>query len=128
VSDADLTDLTVEPRTARASARYVGITPMKARRVVDLVRGLPVEEALTVLKFAPQDAARHVYKVIASAAANATHNEQMPRDGLVVSEAWVDEGPTAKRFRPRAQGRAYRIRKRSSHITVVLTAPEGGTR
>jgi len=115
-------------RSARATARYVGVTPMKARRVVDLVRGLPVEDALTVLRFAPQDAARDVYKVVASAAANATHNEALPRDGLVVSEAWVDEGPTAKRFRPRAQGRAYRIRKRSSHITVVVTAPEGGTR
>ncbi|HEY5334409.1 MAG TPA: 50S ribosomal protein L22, partial [Mycobacteriales bacterium] len=100
------------PHDARATARYVGITPMKARRVVDLVRGLPVEEALTVLRFAPQDAARDVYKVVASAAANATHNEQLPRDGLVISAAWVDEGPTAKRFRPRAQGRAFRIRKR----------------
>ncbi len=124
----DTSALDLQAPSARATARYVGVTPMKARRVVDLVRGLPVEEALTVLKFAPQDAARDVYKVVASAAANATHNEQMPRDGLVVSEAWVDEGPTAKRFRPRAQGRAYRIRKRSSHITVVVTAPEGGTR
>ncbi|MGH3744837.1 MAG: 50S ribosomal protein L22 [Mycobacteriales bacterium] len=117
------------PHDARATARYVAVTPMKARRVVDLVRGLPVEDALTLLRFAPQDAARDVYKVVASAAANATHNEQLPRDGLVVSEAWVDEGPTAKRFRPRAQGRAYRIRKRSSHITVVVSAPAAeGTR
>ncbi len=118
--------------SARASARFVSVTPMKARRVVDLVRGLPVEEALTILRFAPQAAAQDVYKVVASAAANATHNEQLPRAGLVVSEAFVDEGPTAKRFRPRAQGRAYRIRKRSSHITVVVesrpTARNGGTR
>jgi large subunit ribosomal protein L22 len=118
--------------TARASAKYVSVTPMKARRVVDLVRGLPVEEALTILKFAPQAAAADVYKVVASAAANATHNEQLPREGLVVIEAFVDEGPTAKRFRPRAQGRAYRIRKRTSHITVVVesrpTTRNGGTR
>ena len=128
--DRDLdADIFSGPVTARASARYVAATPMKVRRVVDLVRGLPVEEALTVLRFAPQDAARDVYKVVASAAANATHNERLPREGLVVTEAWVDEGPTAKRFRPRAQGRAYRIRKRSSHITVVVTAPTaGGTR
>lgn len=122
-----------EPITsARASARYVSVTPMKARRVVDLVRGLPVDEALTILRFAPQAAAADVYKVVASAIANATHNEQLARDGLVVSEAYVDEGPTAKRFRPRAQGRAYRIRKRTSHITVVVesrpTTRNGGTR
>ena len=130
MADPDLDpDIFSGPVTARASARYVAATPMKVRRVVDLVRGLPVEEALTVLRFAPQDAARDVYKVVASAAANATHNERLPREGLVVTEAWVDEGPTAKRFRPRAQGRAYRIRKRSSHITVVVTAPTaGGTR
>ena len=120
------------PIQARASLRYVRITPMKARRMVDMVRGLPVEEALTVLKFAPQAAAQDIYKIVASAAANATHNEQLPRDGLVVTKAFVDEGLTAKRFRPRAQGRAYRIRKRTSHITVVVesrpTASNGGTR
>ena len=118
--------------SARAVARHVSVTPMKARRVVDLVRGLPVEEALTILKFAPQAAASDVYKVVASAAANATHNEQLPREGLVITEAFVDEGPTAKRFRPRAQGRAYRIRKRTSHITVVVESrtatPKGRTR
>jgi large subunit ribosomal protein L22 len=131
VADLDLPDL-APVTTARASARYVHVTPMKARRVIDLVRGLPVEEALTILKFAPQDAARDVYKVVASAAANAEHNERLPREGLVVVEAYVDEGPTAKRFRPRAQGRAFRIRKRTSHITVVVesrpTSSKGGTR
>ena len=120
-AEAVAQDFDFEPITsARAVARHVSVTPMKARRVVDLVRGLPVAEALTILKFAPQAAASDVYKVVASAAANATHNEQLPREGLVIVEAYVDEGPTAKRIRPRAQGRAYRIRKRTCHITVVV--------
>jgi large subunit ribosomal protein L22 len=93
---------------------------MKARRVVDLIRGLAVQDALTTLKFAPQDASETVYKVVASAVANAENNDQLDPTTLFVSEAWVDEGPTLKRFRPRAQGRAYRIRKRTSHITVVV--------
>jgi large subunit ribosomal protein L22 len=105
---------------ARASARYVRISPMKARRVVNLVRGLPAKDALTVLKFAPQAASEQVYKVVASAIANAENNERLDPDSLLVSEAFVDEGPTLKRFRPRAQGRAYRIRKRTCHITIVL--------
>ena len=113
--------MTTAPQTtARATARFVRVTPMKARRVVDLVRGLPVTEALTTLKFAPQAASEDVYKVVASAAANATNNNQLDPSTLWVSEAFVDEGPTLKRFRPRAQGRAYRIRKRTSHITVVV--------
>jgi large subunit ribosomal protein L22 len=110
----------VTPPSASATARYVRITPMKARRVVDLVRGMPVAEALAVLQFAPQAASETVYKVVASAAANAEHNDRLDRGSLVISQAWVDEGPTLKRFRPRAQGRAYRIRKRTSHITVVV--------
>ena len=113
--------MTTAPQTtARATARFVRVTPMKARRVVDLVRGLPVTEALTTLKFAPQAASEDVYKVVASAAANATNNNQLDPSTLWVSEAFVDEGPTLTRFRPRAQGRAYRIRKRTSHITVVV--------
>jgi len=106
---------------AFASARSVRVTPMKARRVVDLVRGMSVDQALAVLRFAPQAAASTVYKVVESAVANATNVEGLARDSLVVSSAFVDEGPTLKRFRPRAQGRAYRIRKRTSHITVVVT-------
>ncbi|ADD40900.1 50S ribosomal protein L22 [Stackebrandtia nassauensis] len=106
--------------SARAVARYVRVSPMKARRVVNLVRGLPADEALTVLQFAPQAASEPVYKVIASAIANAENNEKLDRESLLVSEAFVDEGPTMKRYRPRAHGRAYRIRKRTSHITVVL--------
>jgi large subunit ribosomal protein L22 len=95
---------------------------MKARRVVDLVRGLPAREALTALQFAPQAAAVPVRKVIASAIANAENNEQLDPDSLLVAEVHVDEGPTMKRFRPRAQGRAFRIRKRTCHITVTLEA------
>jgi large subunit ribosomal protein L22 len=97
---------------------------MKARRMVNLVRGLPANEALTVLQFAPHAASEPVYKVLASAVANAENNERLDPDSLLVSEAFVDEGPTLKRFRPRAQGRAYRINKRTSHITVVV-APRG---
>src|SRR6266542_780231 len=105
---------------ARAVARYVRVSPMKARRMIDLVRGLPAKEALTVLQFAPHAASEPVYKVLASAIANAENNERLDPDSLLVSEAFVDEGPTLKRFRPRAQGRAYRIRKRTCHITIVV--------
>jgi large subunit ribosomal protein L22 len=105
---------------ARAVARHVRISPMKARRVVDLVRGLSAKDALTVLKFAPQAASEQVYKVLASAMANAENNERLDPDSLLVSAAFVDEGPTLKRFRPRAQGRAYRIRKRTCHITIEV--------
>jgi large subunit ribosomal protein L22 len=107
---------------ARAVARFVRISPNKARRMVNLVRGLPAKEALTVLQFAPQAASEQVYKVLASAIANAENNERLDPDALLVSEAYVDEGPTMKRFRPRAQGRAYRIRKRTSHITIAVEA------
>ena len=107
---------------ARAIARHVRISPNKARRVVNLVRGLPAKEALTVLQFAPQAASEQVYKVLASAVANAENNERLDPDALLVSEAFVDEGPTLKRFRPRAQGRAYRIRKRTCHITIAVEA------
>ena len=122
---------------AFASARFVRITPMKARRVVDLVRGLPVDEALAVLAFAPQSASETVYKVLESAIANAESTEDLDRSDLVVSVAMVDEGPTMKRWRPRAQGRATRINKRTSHITLAVqpasaladsTARKGGSK
>jgi large subunit ribosomal protein L22 len=115
---------------ARAVARYVRVSPMKARRMVNLVRGLPANEALTVLQFAPHAASEPVYKVLASAVANAENNERLDPDSLLVSEAFVDEGPTLKRFRPRAQGRAYRIRKRTCHITVAVESvpPQQQTR
>ncbi len=105
---------------AIARARYVRVTPRKARRVVELIRGMRAEEALAVLKFAPQAASEPVHKVIESAMANAEHNEHLDPATLWIREAFVDEGPTLKRFRPRAQGRAYRIRKRSCHITVAV--------
>jgi len=106
---------------ARAQARYVRVTPMKARRVINLIRGMKAADAQAVLTFAPQAASEPVGKVLASAIANATNNHAMDARALVVCEAFVDEGPTMKRIRPRAQGRAYRIRKRSSHITVVVS-------
>lgn len=106
---------------ARAQARFVRVTPMKARRVVDLIRGLPARQAQAVLQFAPQSASEPVGKVLDSAIANAINNHRHSDvSTLYVAEAYVDEGPTMKRFRPRAQGRAYRIKKRSSHITVVV--------
>jgi large subunit ribosomal protein L22 len=105
---------------ARAQARYSRVTPRKARRVVDLIRGLPAAEAQAVLRFTPQRASEPVGKVLASAIANAEHNNQLDPATLFVSRAYVDEGPTLKRFRPRAQGRAYRVNKRTSHITVVV--------
>jgi large subunit ribosomal protein L22 len=109
---------------AFARARYVRITPQKARRVVDMVRGMDVESALTVLQFAPQAAAETVGKVLASAVANAETTEGLDAADLVVAAAMVDEGPTMKRWRARAQGRASRINKRTSHITIVV-APAG---
>ena len=112
-----------------AIARQVRVSPTKARRVVDLVRGLPVDDALSTLQFAPQAASEPVAKVVASAAANAENNLGLNPATLVISTAYVDEGATMKRFQPRAQGRAFRIRKRTSHITVILAtpvAPESG--
>jgi large subunit ribosomal protein L22 len=114
---------------ARARARYVRVTPMKARRVVDLIRGLPADQAQAVLQFAPQAASETVGKVLASAIANADHVSGRDRGMLWVSRAYVDEGPTLRRFRPRAQGRGYRINKRTSHITVIVSDDsEGGNR
>ena len=107
-----------------ASARFVRITPLKARRVVDMVRGMPVDEALSLLQFAPQAASETVYKVLESAIANAETTEGLAVADLVVSVAMVDEGPTMKRWRPRAQGRATRINKRTSHITLVVQPAE----
>jgi large subunit ribosomal protein L22 len=110
---------------AKAQARFVRVTPQKARRVVDLIRGKRAEQAVATLRFAPQAAGEPVRKVVESAIANARvkadrAGEAFDAGSLVVSEAYVDEGPTLKRFRPRAQGRAARILKRTSHITVVV--------
>ncbi len=106
---------------AKAHARNVRVSPMKARRVVDLIRGMGASDALVTLQFAPQAASEPVGKVVASAVANAVNNHQMREDELIISAAFVDEGPTMKRIRPRAQGRAYRVRKRTSHITVIVS-------
>lgn len=110
-----------ETPVARATARFVRVTPMKARRVVDMIRYLPTDEALALLRFAPQTASEPVGKVVASAIANAEHNLRLDPAALVVSAAYVDEGPTLKRIRPRAQGRAFQILKRTSHITVEVS-------
>ncbi|ACZ29671.1 ribosomal protein L22 [Xylanimonas cellulosilytica DSM 15894] len=114
---------------AKAQARFVRVTPMKARRVVDLIRGKQAGEAVAVLKFAPQAAAEPVRKVVESAIANARvkadrASERFDEQELVVAAAFVDEGPTLKRFRPRAQGRAAQVLKRTSHITVVVAPRE----
>ena len=114
----------VQNPTASATARFVRVSPMKARRVIDLVRGKDAEQALAILRFAPQDASEPVSKVLASAIANAQNNLGLDPRTLVVSEAYANEGPTMKRIQPRAQGRAYRIRKRTSHITVVVESLE----
>ena len=103
-----------------AIARHVRMSSSKVRRVVDLVRGMPVAEALVALKFAPQAASEPVYKVVASAAANAENTEDLRSDDLYISQAFVDEGVTLRRIRPRAKGSASRILKRGAHITVVV--------
>lgn len=104
-----------------ARARYVRIAPRKVRLVMDMVRGKPVEEALQTLGLVRKAASPVLAKVIRSALANAENNFHMHTDGLLVKKAWVDEGPTMKRFLPRAMGRATPVRKRTSHITVVLS-------
>ena len=107
-----------------AIARHVRMSPTKVRRVVDVVRGMDVNEALAVLKFAPQAASDPVYKVVASSFANAENTESLRADDLFISQAFVDEGVTLRRIRPRAKGSASRIMKRASHITVVVE-PKG---
>lgn len=104
----------------KAQGNYLRISPYKARQVVDLVRGKNLEEAQALLRFSPKKAARFVLKVLNSAAANAENNYHLKKDSLYVVKAFVNEGPTLKRFRARAMGRAARIRKRTSHIVIVL--------
>ena len=118
----------VQATVARAVLRDIRHTPQKARRVVDLIRGSRADQALAVLQFAPQAAGADVYTLLASAVANAKQKNPAIRDAseLWVTEALVDEGTTMKRFRPRAQGRGFRILKRSSHITVVVSDVKKG--
>jgi large subunit ribosomal protein L22 len=109
--------------------RHIRVTPQKARRVVALIKGKQAQEALAILKFAPQAASEPIYKLVAAGIANARvkadkDGEYLDEQDLYVANAYVDEGTTLKRFRPRAQGRAFQIKKRTSHITVVLSTPE----
>jgi len=112
-----------------ARVRHIRVTPMKARRVVEMIRGKQALEALAILKFAPQGASEPIYKLVASAIANArvkadNENQYLDEQDLFVHRAFVDEGTTLKRFQPRAQGRASQILKRTSHITIVLATPD----
>jgi large subunit ribosomal protein L22 len=105
---------------ARATVKYVRTSPRKMRRVVDLIRGQHVQEARRILRFSALGASRDVQKLLDSAVANAERQPGVIADNLLVERAWVDEGPTLRRFRPRAYGRATRVRKRTSHVTVVV--------
>jgi large subunit ribosomal protein L22 len=109
------------PRS-QATLRYARMTPMKARRVVDLIRGRSAADAASILQFAPQAASAPLAKLLASAVANAENNQGLDPETLIVDKVFVNEGPTLKRFQPRAQGRAFRIRKRTSHITIELVS------
>jgi large subunit ribosomal protein L22 len=114
---------------AVAKVRHIRVTPMKARRVVNLIRGKQASEAMAILKFAPQTASEPIYKLVQAAVANAKvkaekENLALDEDDLIISRAFVDEGTTLKRFQPRAQGRAFKILKRTSHITVVVATPD----
>jgi len=108
------------PGEAKAVARYIRMSPRKAREVVDLIRGKDLQEALAILRYVPRRASAPVAKVVQSAAANAEHNYELDKENLYVARCYVDQGPTMKRFQPRAMGRADVRRKRMSHITVVL--------
>src|ERR1700759_4041532 len=112
-----------------ARVRHIRVTPQKARRVVDMIRGKQAQEALALLKFAPQSASEPIYKLVASARAHPrvkadASNSFLDEQDLVIHRAYVDEGTTLKRFQPRAQGRAFRINKRTSHITIELATPD----
>lgn len=107
-------------KEARATAKYLRVSPRKARQVVDLIRGKRVGEALSILRFVPRKAARMVEKVVRSAVANAEHNYDLIPDELFIVRAYVDQGPSLKRVRARAYGRANIIRRRTSHVTVVV--------
>jgi large subunit ribosomal protein L22 len=115
------------PAVVRASSRYVRVAPRKARLIADQVRGLHIEDARALLQFSPRGAARDIHKLIDSAASNAENNHDLIADEMKVVEITVDEGPTLKRYRPRAQGRATPIHKRTSHIAVALSPEESQT-
>lgn len=117
-------DIAPDAQEAIATARFIRMSPSKVRRVVDLIRGRHVDDARRVLRFTERGAAEVIAKVLDSAIANAENNRGLPADELHVARAWVDEGPTLKRFRPRAMGRATRIRKRTCHVSVVVGRDE----
>ncbi len=112
------------PIVVRASSRYVRVAPRKARLIADQVRGLHIDEARALLEFSPRGAAGDIHKLIEAAAANAENNHDLVADEMRIAEITVDEGPTLRRFRPRALGRASRINKRTSHIAVALSPEE----
>ena len=114
------TRLNPDAQEAIARGRFLRLSPTKARQVVDLIRGTHVDDARRVLRYTPRAASVPVAKILESAIANAEHNHGYPADELIVTRAWVDEGPTLKRYRPRALGRATRIRKRTCHISLVV--------
>lgn len=111
---------------AKAIAKFIRLSPRKARMVVDLIRGKKLEEALAILRYTPNKATEAVTKVVKSAAANAEHNNEMDKDELIISQVYVDQGPTLKRFMPRAMGRADVMRRKTSHITVVVSDKKEG--
>jgi large subunit ribosomal protein L22 len=120
------TIMAIDTTEVKAIARYIRISPYKVRRVLDQIRGRSYREALIILEFMPYSACKPVLKVVRSAAANAEHNEGLDRSELVITQAYADQGPVLKRFQPRAQGRAYQIRKPTCHITVAVGAGASG--
>jgi large subunit ribosomal protein L22 len=118
--------VTLDTPSARATVRYLSVSPYKIRQVLDLVRGLPVDDAIRVLQLCEKDAADSVLKLLDSAIANAEHNQQLPAEELYLARIWCDEGPTRKSGQARARGRYFRVRKRTSHMTIMLAryAPE----
>ena len=118
--------VTLDTPSASATVRYLSVSPYKIRQVLDLVRGLPVDDAIRVLQLCEKDAADSVLKLLDSAIANAEHNQQLPADELYLARIWCDEGPTRKSGQARARGRYFRVRKRTSHMTIMLAryAPE----
>jgi large subunit ribosomal protein L22 len=116
--------VTIDTPSARATVRYLGVSPYKIRQVLDLVRGLPVDDAIRVLQLCEKDAADSVLKLLDSAIANAEHNHQLPADELFLARVWCDEGPTRKSGQARARGRFFRVRNRTSHVTIILARYE----
>jgi large subunit ribosomal protein L22 len=113
--------VTMDTPHAKATVRYLQVSPYKIRQVLTLVRGLPVDDAIRVLQLCEKDAADPVLKLLDSAVANAEHNQQLPADELFIARVWCDEGPTRKSGQARARGRYFRVRKRTSHITIILS-------